>query len=274
MKEISQFLSYLLPILYLGVLYVYFTIFTGKKKNWTERTTWLLVILVVLHGLEIALRNIAIKTIPLSTTHDALSFLAFSIIVVYMILELSLKNRGSGLIILFFAFVLALISTFNLTWEPETNELLAKPTFAIHASFAMAGYTAISLSTLYSIMYIIQNYNIKKRRLGKLFDQLPALTYLEKMSIRAAFIGIVLLGIGLVSGHVQAYHVLGEYIPKDIKVIVSDFIWILYLVGYLMAKMYKWHGRKMAYWSITGFFLLIVGGFTVVYLSESFHEFY
>ena len=274
MKEISQFLSYVLPVLYLGVLYVYFSVFTGKKKNWTEKTTLFLVALVIIHGIEITFRNIAIKTIPLSTTHDALCFMAFSIIVVYMILELSIKNRGSGLIILFFAFVLELISTFNLSWEPETNELLAKPTFAIHASFAMMGYTAISLSTLYSFMYIIQNYNIKKRRLGKLFDQLPALTYLEKMSIRAAFIGIVLLGIGLVSGHVQAYHVLGEYIPKDIKVIVSDFIWILYLVGYLMAKFNKWHGRKMAYWSIAGFFLLIVGGFTVVYLSESFHAFY
>jgi ABC-type transport system involved in cytochrome c biogenesis permease subunit len=115
MKEISQFLSYLLPVLYLVVLYVYYAVFTGKKKNWTEKTTLFLVVLVIIHGIEIAFRNIAIKTIPLSTTHDALCFLAFSIIVVYMILELSLKNRGSGLIILFFAFILEIISTINLS---------------------------------------------------------------------------------------------------------------------------------------------------------------
>ena len=273
MKDASQILSYILPILYLAVIYAYYVIFTGKKKSWTNKTTLFLGLLLILHGIEIGLRHAALKTIPLSTVHDALSFLAFSILFVYMLIELRLKIRGSGIFILFFAFLLELISTFNLSWAPETNELLSSPTFALHASLSIMGYTAMSISALYSIMYIIQNHNLKNRNLGKLFTQLPALSFLEKMSIQSAFMGIVLLGIGLLLGHIQAEAIMGEFWPNDIKVIATDIIWLIYLSGYIMAQVLRLHGKKMAYLSITGYFILVVGGFLIVYLTETFHEF-
>jgi ABC-type uncharacterized transport system permease subunit len=273
MNLASQFLSYILPLLYLVVIYVYYLIFAEKKKSWTNKTTLFLGILLIIHGFEIGLRHAVLKTIPLSTVHDALSFLSFSILFVYMIIELRLKNRGSGIFILFFAFILELISTFNLNWEAETNELLTSPTFAIHASLTIMGYTAMSLSTLYAIMYIIQNHNLKRRNLGKLFTQLPALSYLEKMSIQSAFMGIVLLGIGLLLGHIQAAAIMGEFWPNDIKVIATDIVWVLYLSGYIIAQLLRFRGKKMAYLSITGYFILVVGGFLIVYLTETFHEF-
>jgi HemX protein len=273
MKITSQLLSYILPLLYLGVIYIYYLLLEGKKKILTNKTTLFLGILLIIHGFEIGLRHVVLKTIPLSTVHDALSFLSFSILFVYMILELRLKNRGSGILILFFAFILELLSTFNLTWEAESNELLSTPTFALHASLSIMGYTAMSLSALYAIMYIIQNHNLKKRNLGKLFTQLPALSYLEKMSIHSAFMGICLLGFGLLLGHVQAEAIIGEFWPKDIKVIASDIIWILYLAGYIIAQFLRLHGRKMAYLSIAGYFILVVGGFLIVYLADTFHEF-
>lgn len=273
MKEISQFLSYILPVLYLSVIYVYYLIFSGKKKGWTSKTTRLLGILLIIHGFDIGLRHAVLKTMPLSTTHDALSFLAFSILFVYMIIELRLKSRGSGIFILSFAFILELISSFNLTWEQETNELLTSRTFALHASLSIMGYTAMSLSAIYAIMYIMQNHNLKKRNLGKLFNQLPALSFLEKMSIQSAFMGIILLGIGLLLGHIQAEALMGEFWPKDAKVIATDIIWLLYLAGYIIAQALRLHGKKMAYLSIAGYFILVIGGFMIVYLTETFHEF-
>ena len=148
MLSISQFLSYLLPICYLVIVYVYYLIFSGKKKSITSKTTPLLIILLVIHSLEIISRHIVLKTIPLSTVHDAFGFLAFSILFVYLIIELSVKNRGSGLFILSFALILEVIATINLTWTPETNDLLTNPFFAFHASLSIMGYTAFSLDEL------------------------------------------------------------------------------------------------------------------------------
>lgn len=273
MKAFSQLLSYSLPILYLVVIYIYYQIYSGKSKALSNKTTLILSILAICHLMEILTRNIALNTMPLSTTHDAYTFIAFSILVVYLISELGVEHRGAGLFILSFAMFFELLSTINMSWEPETSELLSNKTFAIHASLSITGYTALSLAAIYALMYIIQNNNLKKRKLGKLFLQLPALTYLEKMSARSAITGILLLGIGILLGHYQALVMIGDFWPKDIKVIITDGIWLLYLVGLLITIIKKWRGEKMAYLSLYGFLILIVGGGIVIYLSESFHKF-
>jgi ABC-type uncharacterized transport system permease subunit len=103
------------------------------------------------------------------------------------------------------------------------------------------GYTALSLAAIYALMYIIQNNNLKKRKLGNLFSQLPALTYLEKMSMRSVVTGIVLLGIGLLLGHLQAMELIGEFWPKDMKVIISDAVWLV-----ISVRIYHHIGEKMA----------------------------
>jgi len=273
MKVFSQIISYSIPVLYLLVIYVYYLIFSEKQKSLVNKTTPILLFLVFCHLAEIFTRNIALNTMPLSTTHDAYSFVAFSILLVYMISELGLQNRGAGLFILSFSFLLELFSAFNMSWEPETSELLINKIFAVHASLSITGYTALSLAAIYALMYIIQNNNLKKRNLGKLFMQLPALTYLEKMSMRSVVTGIIVLGIGLFLGHVQAMELIGEFWPKDIKVIISDGVWLIYVVGYLITVSKKWRGEKMAYLSLYGFLILIVGGGIIIYMSESFHEF-
>jgi len=273
MKELSQIISYSLPVLYLVVIYIYYLIFSDKNKSLVHKTTPILLFLVICHLAEIVTRNISLGTMPLSTMHDTYAFIAFSILLVYMISELGLDNRGAGLFVLFFSLILELLSAFNMSWEQETNPLLTNKTFAIHASLSITGYTALSLAAIYALMYIIQNNNLKKRKLGKLFMQLPALTYLEKMSTRSVVTGIVVLGIGLLLGHIQALKLIGEFWPNDMKVIISDAVWLIYLTGYLVIRANKWRGEKIAYISLYGFIVLVIGGGIVIYLSESFHKF-
>lgn len=273
MKTLSQVLNYLLPLFYLAVLFVYSQFFFGKKKSWESKTTPALISLLVVHLLEIAIRLTALRAMPLSTAFDALSFLAFSIVLVYLIIELSAKNKASGLFILGFAFIGQVISTFNFSWTLETNKLLTNPMFIVHASLTIMGYTALSLSAIFALMYLIQKYNMKSRHFGIIYDQLPALTYLEFMSIRSVAIGIVLLGVGILLGHLQAIKALGSFWVTDAKVIVTDIVWLLYFSGYILSRLFKWRGRWMAYLSMAGFGILVGGGIVVVLWVQSFHKF-
>jgi ABC-type uncharacterized transport system permease subunit len=273
MKMFSQIISYLLPVLYLGVMYLYYLLFTAKNKSLVQRTTLILGILAFIHLVEIVTRNLALNTMPFSTAHDALSFIAFSILFVYLISELGMQHRGAGLFILSIAFILELFSIIHMNWLTETNELLSNKTFAVHASMAVTGYTGLLLAAIYSLMYIIQNYNLKKRNIGTLFQQLPSLTYLERMSRRSVVTGVILLGIGIMLGHYQMM-IIDEYNYRDMKVIITDVVWILYIIVYLLALKNKWSGEKMAYWSLYGFLIFIVGGGLLIYMSNSFHKFY
>ncbi len=274
MELLSKIISYILPVFYLAVVYVYYRIFFGKQKSFNAITIPLLIALLLVHALEIIIRLIGLNAMPLSTAFDALSFLAFSILFVYLVIEWTTKNKASGLFIMSFAFLSEVISSFNYSWKIETNELLTNTNFALHASLTIMGYTALSLSAIYALLYIIQNKNMKKRRFGIIYDQLPALSYLELMSIRSVVIGIILMGTGLLLGHIQAKTVFGAYWVNDAKIIITDIIWLFYLAGYVLANILKWRGRWMAILSLSGFLILLIAAILVMITTESFHKFY
>lgn len=274
MKTFSLILSYLLPVLYLGTVLLYFNVFLKKKRTYERVTTYFLVGLIVIYSVRAIVRNYALQVVPVSTAFDALSFMAFAILVVYLIIELSFKNKASGFFIVSFAFIVEIVSAFNYNWTPETNELLTTTSFAVHASLNIIGYTALSLSAIYALMYVIQNHNVKKHKFNVLYDQLPPLTHLEMMSIRSVLIGILTMGGGLFLGHLQTHQAFGSFWMPDPKVVITDIIWLAYVIGYSGARLFRWRGRRMAYMALSGFAVLTLGGIVIVLVAESFHEFF
>ena len=82
------------------------------------------------------------------------------------------------------------------------------------------------------------------------------------------------MGIGILLGHLQTQEAFGQFFYSDPKVIITDLIWMAYFVVYLAAKFRNWSARIMAYLSIAGFIVLMVGMALVLTLGRSFHEFY
>jgi HemX protein len=273
MDTISKLLNDLLPFCYLVVFYLYYKIFIHKNRHLEKYTLIVLLALLFVHIFIIVLRINALKMMPLLNKHDAMSFMAFSIVLVYFFIELTIKNKASGLFILGFAFIVDTISSLMYNEPNYINPLLTDPTFAVHASLTITGYTALSLSALYSLMYIIQYGNMKNRKFDIFYDQLPALSYLENMSIRAIAIGIGMLLVGVFLGHIQAHKVLSTYLPTDFKVLVTDIILIVYFFAYVLSRIFKWRGRYMAYLSLAGFLLIVVSGLLIIFLTQSFHNF-
>ena len=274
MQIFSQILSYLLPVFYLIVLIIYYRIYFGNERKYENKTKIILLSLITIHGVEIVVRQLFLKAMPLSSAFDAFSFLGFAILLVYYIIENTFENRASGFFILLFAFFPVLFSAFQHDWQAESNPLLSDPTFTIHASLNIIGYTALAISAIYAMLYLIQYRNIKEKRFNKIFDQLPPVTYLENMSKIAVLIGIVLMGIGIFLGHMQTQKAFGQFFYSDPKVIITDLIWLAYLIIYLAAHFKKWSARIMAYLSITGFVILLTGMAIVLTVGKSFHEFY
>ena len=219
MKLASQILNALLPFIYLGAIFLYYNIAFRKRKEWEQYSLPILAMVIVLHAAGILLRLLALDMFPLTTLFDSFSFLAFFMVVVYLIIEQSTGNKSTGIFVLLFPFAFKTISAFNFQWQTETNEMLANPTWAIHAASTIAGYTALSVGAIYSILYLYQHRKMKRKQLGLFSMQLPPLTYLERMSIRSVAIGILFLGIGIVLGHIQTLRILGHFFIFDPKVI-------------------------------------------------------
>jgi HemX protein len=273
MKLLSQAISVLLPIFYMIILFIYSIIFFMKNKKLERRTNLFLVVLICFHGLEIILRSLTLSAIPLSTIFDALSFLAFSILIIYYIIEISLRNKATGFIVLILPFFLQLISSILYQWDVTSNPLLSNPVFAIHASAMIIGYTGLTISALYAFMFIMLYHNIKYHHFGIIYNNLPSLDLLEKLSIRSVLIGIIVLGIGIVLGHFRTFDLFGSFWLNDPKIILTDFIWLSYFTGYLLFRIKNWHGRWMAYLLVGGFIMLCGANLSVFLLVKTFHNF-
>jgi ABC-type uncharacterized transport system permease subunit len=117
------------------------------------------------------------------------------------------------------------------------------------------------------------NHHIKHHRLGIIYEKLPALRNLEKRSIRSVQIGIITLGLGILIGHYIAGTALGTFWPMDAKVIYNNIIWAGYFTGFLIAHLYKWRGRWMAYLAMLGFAILIFTNIMIIFIDNTFHQF-
>jgi len=93
------------------------------------------------------------------------------------------------------------------------------------------------------------------------------------MSIRSVQIGIFTLGSGILIGHYIAGSTLGTFWPIDAKVIYNNIIWAGYFVGFIIAQIYKWRGRWMAYLAMVGFGILIFTNIMIIFIDSTFHQF-
>jgi ABC-type uncharacterized transport system permease subunit len=273
MKTISQILSLFLPAIYLAVVILNAFIFFGRNKKYENRVPLMIISLIGIHVIHIIFRGLAIKAIPLATKLDALSFLALAIISLILIIELSSENKTTILFALILSFIIQTISSLAYSWEFVPNPLLVNSTYSIHVVLTILGYSAISISALYALLYIMLNHNIKYRRLGIIYEKLPPLRNLERLSIRSVQIGVITLGLGILVGHLQAKQVLGSYWPMDPKVIYNNLIWFGYFLGLVIAQIFRWRGRWMAYLAMVGFGILIFTNIMIIFIDSTFHQF-
>ena len=273
MKSMSQILSLLLPVFYLITVIYYSYIFFKRNKKYESKSTQILITLIIIHLSHIILRGISLSSIPLVTKVDGLSVLAIAIVILNLITELSLKTKATGFFALSLSFIIQTISSIFYNWEMQQNPWLMNSLFSIHVILTIVGYAAICISALYALFYIMLNNNIKKHRVGLIYDKLPPLKLLEIMSIRSVQIGILTLGLGIFFGHLHAGDTLGIYWPIDAKVVFSNVIWFGYFIGYIIAQLNKWRGKWMAYLSMFGFVLLILANISILFIENTFHNF-
>ena len=121
MKTISQSISILLPLAYLLIIFLFGHIYFGRNKKLETKTIRAIILLLVFHAIHIILRGITVDVIPLATKFDALSFLAFIIIFINLIIELSQETRVTLFFALILSFIIQTISSVFCLWNRNCN---------------------------------------------------------------------------------------------------------------------------------------------------------
>ncbi len=251
-----------------------FTVFIIRQQKWVFRVSyWILVAGFVFHSVFLACRYYQLGTAPVLDLKSALSFFAWTVVGVYLIVQARFKLMVLGSFVAPLAAFLMMVSS-ALPWTAEPVKPLFKSFWLIvHVGTIFAGDALLAIAFLASVMYLIQERQIKRKRLGSLYSRLPSLATLDSINYYCILYGFPFLTVGMITGSVYAQYALGKYWQWDPKEVWSLIVWLFYAALLHQRLAVGWQGRKAAVLSIVCFGMLMFTFVGVSMLMGGYHSF-
>ncbi len=249
--------------------FLYIVSWVFKKQLPGRIATWITIIAVVGNTWGIALRwiesyRLGIGHAPLSNMYESLVFFAWTIGVIYLVVERTYKNRIIGA----FATPLAFMAIAYASLSPNISDRIQPLIPALKSNWLIAhvvtcfiGYAAFAIAFGISLIYLL-----KQRKTGDktgLFNRLPKLGFLDELTHQMVTIGFLFLTVGIITGAVWANSAWGSYWSWDPKETWSLITWFIYATLLHARMMRGWEGKKIAYLSIIGFLAVMFTYFGV-----------
>jgi len=210
-----------------------------------------------LHASSLAIRAVLQGYDAIATFQDELSFVACLMVGLYLAIALLTNLTIVGALVTPLAFLFT-FSSYALTTPPaELAPGLQNIWLAAHVAPAFIGYAIFAMAFCLSLVYLVQQKQLKAKRKGDLFRRLPSLEALDDLNQRFVTWGFVLFTIGLITGSLLAKQEWGELWSWEPVEMCSAVTWLLYAV-LLHARSVGWRGRKAAALTIVAFGVLAV----------------
>jgi len=251
-----------------------FTVFIIRQQKWTFRCSyWILVAGFLFHTVFLAYGYHQLGTAPVLDLRSALSFFAWTLAGVYLVVQARFKLRVLGSFVAPMAAFLMIISS-AMPWAAAPVKPLFKSIWlTIHVGTVFTGDALLAIAFLAAIMYLIQERQIKRKRLGSMYSRLPSLATLDAINYNSIVYGFPLLTIGMITGSIYAQVALGRYWQWDPKEVWSLISWLFYAALLHQRLAVGWQGRRAAVMSIVCFAVLIFTFVGVSLLMGGYHSF-
>ncbi|RTR27347.1 cytochrome C assembly protein [Robertmurraya yapensis] len=271
-EEYMTRLHELTIIVYALSILLYFIDFLYSNRKANKVAFWLLAFVWILQTIFLVLFMMDTGRFPVLTIFEGLYFYVW----VLVSLSLGINRLMKVDFIVFFTnvvgFAIMVIHTFApIQYESEVMVgQLASELLFIHITMAILSYGAFSISSVFSLLYVIQYDLLKRKKWGKKLIRIADLAKLEHMSHVLNVIGVPMLLLALILGLQWAYMKLPDVVWYDAKVIGSFIVLTVYSV-YLYLRVGKGiQGKNLALWNLASFLIVLINFFLSGQLS-SFH---
>jgi len=207
-------------------------------------------------------RGHALGRCPITNLFEVFIFLAWSVAAIYMVVGPAYRLSLMGA---FTAPLVVLLRGFALLAPIDTGRpvrLTASPWLEFHASISLVAYGVFALACIASIMYLVQEHQLKTRQLHSIFYHLPPLTDLFAAITRLLWWGFALYTLGILSGFFT-----GHPLPR-VQVVAAIGIWLLYGL-ILQARHLRWLApKRVATLCILGFSAALTLLWGITFMAE------
>lgn len=247
-----------------------------KESKVTSRITLLLAgVGFLVHTVSIIYRYVAAGHIPITNTHEATSFFAWCIVLIFFLLQFRYGVRVNLLssFIMPVAFALMLLSSMLPREIKPLSPMLQSHWLGIHTVLAFLSNAAFALAFGIGLMYLVQEHHVKSKHLGGLFERLPSLQTLDDTNYRLITWGFPLLTLAIITGALWAQSALGNYWNWDPRETVSLITWLIYAIILHARLIAGWRGRRAALLSILAFLIILAAFFGIKMFRIGYHVF-
>lgn len=192
---------------------------------------------------------------PLTNLYESLAFFAWTIAVIYLVLERKFKIKTVGAFVAPFPFLIMAYAALNPNDIQPLVPALKSNWLISHVVSCFVGYAAFAVSFCVSVLYFIKvgEESRSPKSGGSFWGFLPSSSALDEIGYKTIAIGFPLLTIGIVTGAFWANVAWGTYWSWDPKETWSLIVWLIY-AAYLHARITRgWRGKRAAILSIVGF---------------------
>jgi cytochrome c-type biogenesis protein CcsB len=227
----------------------------------------------LLHTAAIVSRYLISGHLPIASMHDASSFFAWCVVVIFFVLEYRYKIGIMGSFVLPVIFSLMLSSSVLPRTILPLSPVLQSYWLGIHTLLAFLGNAAFAVAFGIGIMYLLQEHYLKSKHVHGLFQRLPSLQVLDEINYRLITLGFPLLTLAIITGALWAEDAWGNYWRWDSKEVWSMITWFIYALILHIRITAGWRGKSVAMLSILGFLIVLFTFFVVNYYLKSLHSF-
>jgi len=208
---------------------------------------------------------------PLLTWYEVLLFYSLIFILIAITVHPLFNWELLEISMLFLGLVL-LIGAYSIgeTMPTIKSTYISKLLF-IHVTFSIISYGAFTLSALFSVLYIIHEWLLKRKIWNNFTKMLPSLESLERNGHYASLLGTPMLFFGITVGTIWAGVFFKWTFFLDPKVLLSLVILGMYLLGMVKRRKGEWLPRQLAIWNLISFAVVMIN-FFVTSLLWSFHR--
>jgi ABC-type uncharacterized transport system permease subunit len=205
----------------------------------------------VFHFVSIVEEGIVSQRCPITNFYETLSMCAFLVVILYLFVQWRYKIESLSAFIFPLVFVMSLVATLGNPVSVWTSPVVRNVWLTVHIVLVLLGFAALLVTAVASLLYLIQERELKNKKPRNFYYRLPALGTLDDLISKSMAVGFVLVTLAVIAGSTWAFIEMRTAWLSDPRIAISFFTWGTYMAMMFLRTTAGWRGRKAAIMTVT-----------------------
>jgi ABC-type uncharacterized transport system permease subunit len=206
---------------------------------------------VVLHIVAVVEAGVEQATWFPAGFHHSVSLCALLIGILFLVAYGRYRAESLGVFLFPLVFAMTTVAAVKTPLGSWTSTAARDTWLVVHIILVLLGYAALLLTAIASLLYLVQERQLKRKKSIALLERLPPLGVIDNLLSYSLGFGFVLITLGVVTGVTWAYIDTGGTNFTDPRMTAAGATWLFCLIMVMLRVTAGWRGRKAAVMAVT-----------------------